>query len=172
LGRISNYFPVDTAPHKRGNMQSVWWHGGGGESNTGRAKWLESSVVVVRTGWNSQNRYAAAASVSARPKKGCRESCDPRLHGYSRGVRSRHIIPVPTDHIMKVAASHLSLSQPLDLSPLAPLLSANHSPSTLGSIPLGPIPLSLSARFLSVVCALPERCLRASSNYLCTSLLH
>ena len=72
-------------------------------------------------------------------------------------LRSRHIIPVPTDHIMKVAASQLSLSQPLDLSPLAPLLSANQSPSTLGSIPLGPIPLSLSARFLSVVCALPER---------------
>ena len=98
--------------------------------------------------------------------------CQVRMADGCRGVRSRHIIPVPTDHIMKVAASHLSLSQPLDLSPLAPLLSANHSPSTLGSIPLGPIPLSLSARFLSVVCALPERCLRASSNYLCTSLLH
>ena len=83
--------------------------------------------------------------------------CQVRMADGCRGVRSRHIIPVPTDHIMKVAASHLSLSQPLDLSPLAPLLSANHSPSTLGSIPLGPIPLSLSARFLSVVCALPER---------------
>merc|ERR1712086_152675 len=46
-----------------------------------------------------------------------------------------------------------SLSQPLDLSPLAPLLSANHSPSTLS--PLGPIPLPLSARFLNAVCALP-----------------
>jgi hypothetical protein len=97
--------------------------------------------------------------------------CQVRMADGCRGVRSRHIIPVPTDHIMKVAASHLSLSQPLDLSPLAPLLSANQSPSTLGSIPLGPIPLSLSAHFLNVACALPERCLRASSNYLCTSLL-
>ena len=70
-------------------------------------------------------------------------------------LRSRHIIPVPIDHIMKVAASQLSLIQPLYLSPLAPLLSANQSPSTLGSIPLGPIPLSLTVLFLNAACALP-----------------
>merc|ERR1712086_1053588 len=47
-----------------------------------------------------------------------------------------------------------SLSQPLDLSPLAPLLSANHSPSTLS--PLGPIPLPLSARFLQLSLHIPS----------------
>ena len=40
---------VETTPHKRENMQSVRWHWGEGESNTERAKWLESLVGIVRT---------------------------------------------------------------------------------------------------------------------------
>ena len=71
-------------------------------------------------------------------------------------LRSRHIIPVPTDQIVKVAASHLSLS----LSISRPSL-----PFTLSqSLAVNPwfhssqrIPLPLSARLLNVVCALPER---------------
>jgi hypothetical protein len=63
--------PVDTTPHKRENRQSVGGTGGGGDSNTERAKWLHSTAGSVRTGWNSRNRYATAASASARPINPC-----------------------------------------------------------------------------------------------------
>ena len=72
--------PVDTTPHKQENRQSVRWHGGG-ESGAGRAKWLDSTAGSVRTGWNSQNRYATAASASARPINPCNFERNARVYG-------------------------------------------------------------------------------------------
>ena len=45
--------------------------GGEGASNTGRAKWLESSAGSLRTGWNSQNRYPTAALASGGSQNCC-----------------------------------------------------------------------------------------------------
>ena len=64
------------------------------------------------------------------------------------------------DHMLTVAASPLlSLSQPLNLSLLAPLLSASQSSSasscTFSACPSRPPSLPLSAHFLNVVCIYP-----------------
>jgi hypothetical protein len=70
-------------------------------------------------------------------------------------LRLRHIIPVPTDHIMKVAASQLSLSQPARfLAPRFLTLSQ--------SITVNPWFYSSRPHSIIVVGALPECCLRTS----------
>ena len=67
--------PVDTAPHKRENRQSVRWHG------RGRREWCWARKVARFNGRNSQNRYATAASASARPINPCNFERNARVYG-------------------------------------------------------------------------------------------
>ena len=75
-----------STPHHTNEKIGNRWGGtrGGGESDAGRAKWLESPNVVVRIGQSCPNRNAVDIPTSGLPRNPCTFSDNARVSRQAR----------------------------------------------------------------------------------------